>query len=136
MGCDRRQRSVGLPTPTRRNPTARTAVRGNGASWHAAAHGRELSSGRAAATLGAELNRGRADVAPGAELSSGRAALGAELGDGRAAAVTLVAAALGVGQSPRSREMTIRCTSEVPSPISRILASRQNRATGYSFMKP
>src|SRR5699024_7637295 len=37
---------------------------------------------------------------------------------------------------PRPRAMTIRCTSEVPSPISRILASRKNRATGYSSMKP
>ena len=32
--------------------------------------------------------------------------------------------------------MIMRWTSDVPSPISRILASRQNRATGVSFMKP
>ena len=38
--------------------------------------------------------------------------------------------------NPRSRAMIMRWTSEVPSPISRILESRQNRATGYSFMKP
>lgn len=125
MGCDRRQRSVGLPTPTRRNPTARTAVPGIGASWHAAAAlGTELRGGRPAA-LGTGLAGGRA-----------AAALGTKLAGGRSVAVPLAAAALGVGQSPRSREMTIRCTSEVPSPISRILASRQNRATGYSFMKP
>ncbi len=37
---------------------------------------------------------------------------------------------------PSPRAMTIRCTSEVPSPISRILASRKKRATGYSSMKP
>lgn len=37
---------------------------------------------------------------------------------------------------PNSRAMSMRCTSEVPSPISRILESRQNLATGNSFMKP
>ena len=37
---------------------------------------------------------------------------------------------------PSSRAISIRCTSEVPSPISRILASRKWRATGNSSMKP
>ena len=32
--------------------------------------------------------------------------------------------------------MSIRCTSLVPSPISRIFASRLKRPTGYSFMNP
>jgi hypothetical protein len=32
--------------------------------------------------------------------------------------------------------MSMRCTSEVPSPISRIFASRHIRATGNSFMNP
>ena len=32
--------------------------------------------------------------------------------------------------------MRMRCTSEVPSPISRIFESRHIRATGNSFMKP
>src|SRR5664280_247689 len=39
-------------------------------------------------------------------------------------------------QMPSSRAISMRCTSDVPSPISRILESRQCRATGYSFMKP
>ncbi len=38
--------------------------------------------------------------------------------------------------SPNSRAISIRWTSLVPSPISRIFASRHMRATGYSFMKP
>ncbi len=38
--------------------------------------------------------------------------------------------------SPNSRAINMRWTSLVPSPISRILASRHMRATGYSFMKP
>lgn len=38
--------------------------------------------------------------------------------------------------SPNSRAISIRCTSLVPSPISRILESRHILATGYSFMKP
>ena len=38
--------------------------------------------------------------------------------------------------SPSSRAISIRWTSLVPSPISRILESRHIRATGYSFMKP
>ena len=38
--------------------------------------------------------------------------------------------------SPNSRAISMRCTSLVPSPISRILESRHIRATGYSFMKP
>lgn len=38
--------------------------------------------------------------------------------------------------SPNSRAISIRWTSLVPSPISRILESRHIRATGYSFMKP
>ena len=37
---------------------------------------------------------------------------------------------------PWPRAMIIRCTSEVPSPISRILASRYWRATRVSSMKP
>ena len=37
---------------------------------------------------------------------------------------------------PRSRAISMRCTSLVPSPISRTLLSRQKRATGYSFIKP
>ncbi len=37
---------------------------------------------------------------------------------------------------PSSRAISIRWTSLVPSPISRILESRHIRATGYSFMKP
>ena len=37
---------------------------------------------------------------------------------------------------PSEREMIMRWTSEVPSPISRIFASRHMRATGVSFMKP
>ena len=53
---------------------------------------------------------------------------------GPAAAATR--ATLPSGQRPRSRAISIRCTSEVPSPISRILASRHIRATGNSFMKP
>ena len=48
----------------------------------------------------------------------------------------LTPATLPRGQRPRSRAISIRCTSEVPSPISRILASRHIRATGNSFMKP
>ena len=40
------------------------------------------------------------------------------------------------GHSPSSRAISMRCTSLVPSPISRIFASRQCRATAYSFMKP
>jgi hypothetical protein len=39
-------------------------------------------------------------------------------------------------QKPRSRAISMRCTSEVPSPISRIFASRYIRPTGVSFMKP
>lgn len=38
--------------------------------------------------------------------------------------------------SPNSRAINMRCTSLVPSPISRIFESRHMRATGYSFMKP
>ncbi|SCK44811.1 hypothetical protein YUWDRAFT_03828 [Streptomyces sp. AmelKG-D3] len=38
--------------------------------------------------------------------------------------------------SPSSRAISIRWTSDVPSPISRIFESRHIRATGYSFMKP
>lgn len=38
--------------------------------------------------------------------------------------------------SPNSLAISIRWTSLVPSPISRILESRHIRATGYSFMKP
>ncbi|CAL9453522.1 hypothetical protein SUDANB19_02491 [Streptomyces sp. enrichment culture] len=38
--------------------------------------------------------------------------------------------------TPSSRATSIRWTSLVPSPISRIFASRHMRATGYSFMKP
>ncbi len=38
--------------------------------------------------------------------------------------------------SPSSRAISIRWTSLVPSPISRILESRHILATGYSFMKP
>ncbi len=38
--------------------------------------------------------------------------------------------------SPNSLAISIRWTSLVPSPISRILESRHMRATGYSFMKP
>lgn len=38
--------------------------------------------------------------------------------------------------TPNSRAISIRWTSLVPSPISRILESRHMRATGYSFMKP
>ncbi|QHY95626.1 hypothetical protein SSPS47_10895 [Streptomyces sp. S4.7] len=38
--------------------------------------------------------------------------------------------------SPNSRAISIRWTSLVPSPISRILESRHILATGYSFMKP
>ncbi len=37
---------------------------------------------------------------------------------------------------PNSRAISMRWTSLVPSPISRILESRHMRATGYSFMKP
>ncbi|MGX1510169.1 hypothetical protein RKD44_001457 [Streptomyces collinus] len=37
---------------------------------------------------------------------------------------------------PSSLAISMRCTSLVPSPISRILESRHIRATGYSFMKP
>ena len=37
---------------------------------------------------------------------------------------------------PSSRAISIRWTSLVPSPISRILESRHIRATGYSFMNP
>ncbi|GCE01102.1 hypothetical protein EHYA_08858 [Embleya hyalina] len=37
---------------------------------------------------------------------------------------------------PSSLAISMRWTSLVPSPISRILASRQKRATGNSFMKP
>lgn len=40
------------------------------------------------------------------------------------------------GYSPSSRAISIRWTSLVPSPISRILESRHIRATGNSFMKP
>lgn len=39
-------------------------------------------------------------------------------------------------ETPNSRAISIRWTSLVPSPISRILESRHIRATGYSFMKP
>lgn len=38
--------------------------------------------------------------------------------------------------SPNSLAISIRWTSLVPSPISRIFASRHMRATEYSFMKP
>src|SRR5207253_5996053 len=45
---------------------------------------------------------------------------------------------LGIGQSASSvrrfRAMTIRWISEVPSPISQILASRNMRSTGYSLV--
>ena len=34
----------------------------------------------------------------------------------------------------RCRAITIRCTSDVPSPISQILASRIMRSTGYSLV--
>ncbi len=44
--------------------------------------------------------------------------------------------ARGQTPTPNSRAISIRWTSLVPSPISRILASRHIRATGYSFMKP
>ncbi len=37
---------------------------------------------------------------------------------------------------PNSRAISMRWTSLVPSPISRILESRHMRATGYSFMNP
>lgn len=37
---------------------------------------------------------------------------------------------------PSSRAISMRWTSLVPSPISRILESRHMRATGYSFMNP
>jgi hypothetical protein len=37
---------------------------------------------------------------------------------------------------PNSLAISMRWTSLVPSPISRILLSRQKRATGNSFMKP
>ena len=37
---------------------------------------------------------------------------------------------------PSSRAMTIRCTSFVPSPISRIFWSRYRREIGNSSMKP
>lgn len=37
---------------------------------------------------------------------------------------------------PNSRAISMRWTSLVPSPISRIFESRHIRATGYSFMKP
>ncbi|MDQ1038476.1 hypothetical protein QFZ75_004892 [Streptomyces sp. V3I8] len=37
---------------------------------------------------------------------------------------------------PSSLAISMRWTSLVPSPISRILESRHMRATGYSFMKP
>src|SRR4051812_28261990 len=40
------------------------------------------------------------------------------------------------GHRPSSRAMTMRWISLVPSPISRIFASRQWRATGNSFMNP
>lgn len=39
-------------------------------------------------------------------------------------------------EKPSSRAMSMRCTSLVPSPISRIFESRHIRATGYSFMNP
>ena len=40
------------------------------------------------------------------------------------------------GYRPSVRAMIMRCTSDVPSPISSTLASRHIRATGVSFMKP
>ena len=56
----------------------------------------------------------------------------------RAAPCRVPRAAVGPGQpeSPNSLAISIRWTSLVPSPISRILESRHIRATGYSFMKP
>ncbi len=42
----------------------------------------------------------------------------------------------GHSPTPNSRATSMRCTSLVPSPISRIFASRHMRATGYSFMNP
>ena len=38
--------------------------------------------------------------------------------------------------TPRSFAMTMRCTSFVPSPISRIFWSRKSREIAYSSMKP